>query len=49
MRFLRRPKRSYFNPRSRVGSDGVVDITYTHHDDFNPRSRVGSDGKVKRH
>ena len=35
--------RSYFNPRSREGSDADSKQRYTRLVDFNPRSREGSD------
>ena len=34
---------SYFNPRSREGSDGDRRKRFYEHTDFNPRSREGSD------
>ena len=33
-----------FNPRSRVGNDGIASEQYTSFPNFNPRSRVGNDG-----
>jgi len=32
-----------FNPRSRVGSDAILQYLAEDDDNFNPRSRVGSD------
>ena len=34
---------SYFNPRSREGSDNLSEAQRYVQDDFNPRSREGSD------
>ena len=39
---------SYFNPRSREGSDSDTDSIHMLDDDFNPRSREGSDKDVNR-
>ena len=36
-----------FNPRSREGSDGIVDDPHPDIEDFNPRSREGSDDSSK--
>ena len=36
-----------FNPRSREGSDFLLDGMSTYHTDFNPRSREGSDSSNK--
>ena len=35
----------YFNPHSRVGSDGILYIPLGEWVDFNPHSRVGSDSQ----
>ena len=36
---------SYFNPRSREGSDQMHRLRFCHYRYFNPRSREGSDSK----
>ncbi len=40
-------KNSYFNPRSREGSDTIVGISVNPTSNFNPRSREGSDTMIK--
>ena len=42
-------KYTRFNPRSRVGSDGLDLVGLVGHTGFNPRSRVGSDRGPRRH
>ena len=40
------PNRDYFNPRSRMGSDGAELVRKYRRHYFNPRSRMGSDSSL---